>query len=616
MPGKAERRMGAWWNASSKKEAADMLLGSAAFLKEQNEYRVRQASIFARLYGNLPLANIMGSSLSKIAGKNTLPIDRPTMSVITSCVDTLVARITQSKPRPVFLTDNADYQKRNLAKQLDQFIIGELYQTKAHEKGPLLLRDSGVLGTGAVKVVETADNRVGLERGLCTSILTDPNDSYYGEPRQLYEMQLIDRDVFAAAFPKAAENIAVAENAYPDTSGESAKTVSDQIMVVEGWRLPSSPKSKDGMHMIACTAGDVFDEAWTKKTFPFAFLHFSPRMLGFWGQGLAEQLMGTQVEINKLLLTISKSINLVGVPRIFQEMGSKVVSAHHNNEIGSIIKYQGIKPIYEVAPCMPQEVYAQLQRLIEYAYQQSGISALAAQGKKPSGLNSGAAMREFDDLQTDRFATLEKRYDQLFIDLAYLITDKAMDIAERDGKYQTVYPNKDGTRQIDLPKMDILDDPFVIQCFDSSSLPRDPAGRLQKVTEMMQGGLISPQEGRRMLDFPDLEQNEKLANAGEERILKILDAIVQDGIEGYEPPDPMMQLDKAMELVNQYYNLYSQYNLEEDKLSLLRTFRSQIMALQTAAMPPAPMAPQGAQAVPQPPPQSELLPNIPGGQAA
>lgn len=240
-------------------------------------------------------------------------------------------------------------------------------------------------------------------------------------------------------------------------------------------------------------------------------------------------------------MTISQAINLVGVPRVFVEDGSKVVKAHLNNQIGAIVTYRGTKPQYEVAPSMPADVYAQLQRLIDYAYQQSGISALAASSKKPAGLDSGAALREYDDIQSDRFATLNKRYDNLFIDLADLIVDKAADIASRDGKYQTVYPNRNGTKEIDLPAAkDLTKNPFIIQCFNASALPRDPAGRLQKVTEMIQAGMVTLSEGRRLLDYPDLEQNEKLANSGEERILQYLDEIVENG--KYTPPDPFMDL--------------------------------------------------------------------------
>lgn len=613
---KSNLQLAAWWKSKNDRDLCGQLLGSAAFLKENQAYRYRQNGLFARLYGNVSLYNTVGTNTTKMDTATGLPADRPTFNLIQSASDTLVARISQARPSPVFLTDAGDYKERRLAKQLNNFVLGEFYQTKAYEKATTILRDALVTGTGVLKVYETIDDKVGLERVLNTELLVDPNEALYGDPRQIYQLKLIDRQQLKESFPRYKAQIDIADAAYPDNSADSSKTVSDLVMVVEGWHLRSGPDAKDGRHTIACSAGVIYDEEYTKDKFPFVFLHYSPRLLGFWAQGLAEQLMGTQLEINSLLYTISKAIKLVGVPRVFIEMGSKVVKSHNNNEIGTIITYQGTKPSYEVAQCVPQELYAQLQRVIDYGYQQSGVSALAASSQKPAGLDSGEAIRSYDDISTDRMATLSKRYDNVFIDLAYLVTDCAKDIAERTGSYQTVYPNKDGTKEIDLPEMGLLQDPFVIQCFNMSSLPRDPAGRMQKVAEMIQSGMISIKEGRRLLDFPDLSQMEKLANASEERIFQILDKIVEDG--EYTPPDSFMDLQLATELTTQYYNLYVSAKLEEERAQMLRDFFTQVQAMITQAMapPPGAMPPPGGapgapppQATPQPLPQSPLVPN-------
>lgn len=602
-----------WWEAKNDRELTAQLLSSAAYLKESQSYRYRQAAIYARLYGNMSLFSFIGSNMTKMDQMTGLPADRPTFNLIQSAADTLVSRISQNRPAPVFLTDNSDYKERRLAKQLNNFVLGEFYQTKAYDKATIALRDALVEGTGVLKVYETSDAKVGIERVLLTELLTDPNESIYGEPRQIFQLKLVDRDVLMDMAPKYKGIIEAAEQAYPDNSADASKTVSDLVMVVEGWHLPSGKGAKDGRHTIACTSGIILDEQYEKDTFPFIFLHYSPRLLGFWAQGLAEQLMGTQLEINSLLYTISRAIKLVGVPRIFVEEGSKVTAASFNNDVGSIIKYRGTKPIYEVAPAVPQELYAQLQRLIDYGYQQCGVSALQASSQKPAGLNSGEAIRSYDDISTDRSASLSRRYDNVFVDLAYAITDLAKDIAERDGRYQTVYPNKNGTKQIDLPEMSLIKDPFVIQVFNQSSLPREPAGRMQKVTEMIQSGMISIREGRRLLDYPDLDQVEKLANASEERILQILDRIVEDG--DYTPPDPFMDLELANDLSVQYYNLYSSCKLEEERCQMLRDFFSQVQTLKQAAMPQqAPAAGLAPQAAPEALPTSPLVPNaVPQG---
>lgn len=599
-----------WWRANSKNQLCEQILGTVTFLKEQQQYRYRQASIYARLYGNYPLFSWAGMNMNKMNMTNALPIDRPTMNVVQSCIDTLVSRVTQARPRPVFLTENGNYRQRNLAKQMNSFIEGEFYQTGVEELTRLQIRDAAALGTGCLKIYESEDHRVAIDRVLLTELLVDPNDALYGNPRQLFQIKLVDKSVLAEAFPEYKSDIQRAENAFPDNSSDAQKTISDQIIIAEAWHLPSGKKATDGRHSIVCSSGTIFDEDYSKDYFPFVFQHYSPRIMGFWAQGLAEQLMGTQVEINKLLATMSQAINLVGVPRVFVEDGSKVVKAHLNNQVGSIVTYRGTKPVYEVAPCIPQEVYAQLERLVQYAYQQSGVSALSAAAQKPAGLNSGEAIRNYDDLQSDRFASLVKSFSDVRVEIAYQIIDKAKEIAEREGKYSTVYPNKDGTREIDLPRADLIDEP-VIQCFDSSSLPRDPAGRLQKVTEMMQSGIIDMQEGRRLLDYPDIEQVDKLANAAEERILQILDEMVIDG--KYTPPDPFMDPILATKLVVQYYNLYVPAKLEESKAQLLRDFSSQLEAMKSVAasgMQPPAGAPM-PQAVPEARPVSDMMPQLP-----
>src|ERR1700679_1989898 len=87
-----------WWLAPTKDERARQLISTAAFLKEQQQFRYRQAAIYARLYGNMPLFNFVGTNMYKMNMTNNLPTDRPTMNVIQSCIDTKVSRITQSKP--------------------------------------------------------------------------------------------------------------------------------------------------------------------------------------------------------------------------------------------------------------------------------------------------------------------------------------------------------------------------------------------------------------------------------------------------------------------------------------------------------------------------------------
>ncbi len=615
-------QMAEWWKAPDDMRLATELCATASYLKTNQAYRQRQLAVDVRMYCGLSVYSYAGSSVAKMDRTKTLPDDRPTFNLIQVCVDTLVSRIGQNEPQPKFLTDGADYKERHLAQQLNQFILGEFYQVKAYDKAKRMFRDGLTMGPGCLKVFEGDNDKVAVDRVLVADLFVDDNDALNGQPQQMIQLKLVDRDKLLANAPnKKAEGIIEGTpQSYPDNSADTARTTADQIMVVEGWKLPSGDDPKapgyiPGRHTLATVNGVIFDEKWEKIKFPFVFFNYQDPFLGFWGKGIGTRLFGTQISLNRILYTICRAITLVGVPRVFIDQASKVVKAHNNNEIGVMVTYTGTKPSYEVAPCNAPELYSERDKMIDYGMRQEGLSSMQSQGEKPKGLNSGEAIRSADDINSDRFSETSKKYDQIFIDLAYLITDTAMDIAKRTGKYQTVYPNKDGTKEIDLPKMTILKNPFVIQCFNESSLPRTPAGRIATVTEQVQAGMLSIKEGRRLMRFPDLEQNEKLDNASEERIFQILDKIVDKGT--YTPPDPFLDLALAETLVVQYINLYLAANLEEEKAEFLRKFFNQIQALKQAAVPPPALGAAPAPtptAVPEAPPTSPLIPN--GPQAA
>lgn len=600
-----------WWTAKDENDRCSQLISTAQYLQKNQQYRVKQASIFNRVVSGKPLMNYaLNSKLLDVS--NQLPIDRPAMNVTYSCVDTLVSRLTQNRPQPVFLTDNGHYKERNLAKQMNQFITGEFFRTRTYEQGMEILADACKFGDGFVKVYNK-DNKVCVERVLETELWVDKNDAYYGNPRSMIQTKLVDREVAEAMYPKEFKKIDEAMKAYVDGSSESTETVSDQIIMVEGWHLPSTEDSDDGLHTLACSNGIVFEEKWDKQCFPFVRLQYDPNTVGYFARGLVEILLGTQIEINKMLITASQSINLMGVPRIFIDEMSKILETSFNNNLGTIIKYRSTLPTIEPGSTgLGADFYDHLQRLITYAYQQSGISALAATSQKPMGLNSGEAIRSYDALQSDRFAALAKRYEQFYIDLAYQVIDCAKDIAEETGSYTTVYPNKDGTREVDLPKASMLKDTYVIQCFDQSSLPRDPAGRYSMLSEMLAAGEIDVKEFRRLSGFPDLKQSDVLANALEERVLQILDDIVESG--KYVAPDQYLldPTNLARQLATQYINLYSGAKLEEEKMQKIRDFIVQLDAMQQAATapPPQPMQPGQAQgSLPPPtPPQAPISP--------
>jgi hypothetical protein len=527
----------------------------------------------------------------------------------------LVSQITQDRPLPEFLTDGGDYKQRNLAKNANKFIQGEFYRSKAYALGSLALRDSCAFGDGFLKVYPK-HGKVHVERVLETELYTDYNDAYYGKPRQLVHAKLVDKSITADLYPKKTSIIVNAQKGNVDSTPRATETISDQFIAVELWHLPSGPDADDGRHVIVCSEGSLLDEAWKHDYFPFAKISYNPNIVGWFSQGLVEILMPTQMEIYRMLIVASQAIELMGVPRIYIDEMSKITETSFNNRIGTIIKGRGTAPQFLNATSNAPEIYQWIEFLISNAHNIAGISSMSASGVIQEQLQSGEAIREADKVQGGRFAALQQRYQDFYVDLSHKMMDCAADIAEdNNGSYKTTYVGDDGVDEIDfksLNKLKKADEQFVIQCYVESSLPKDPAGRQAKLSEMLAAGEISNTEFRRLSTFPDLKQADMLANALEERILKCLDMIVEDGgKESFDfskvAPDPYM-LDPTFlgqTLVVNYINLYATRNLEEDKMQLLRNWSDLYNELvQQATPPPPPQAGPQSQLQTAPPQQS------------
>jgi hypothetical protein len=178
------------------------------------------------------------------------------------------------------------------------------------------------------------------------------------------------------------------------------------------------------------------------------------------------------------------------------------------------------------------------------------------------------------------------------------------------GAYHVKSPGARFLETINWRDVRLEDDQYVMQCFPVSSLPNDPAGRLQTVQEYVQAGFYSQRQAKRLLAFPDLEQEDSLAQASEDYLYGILDRVVENG----EPTviEPLDNLALALELTLEYYHRGKEQNLEEERLEMLRRMIAQVNALQAASLPPpAPMpALPGPLANPMAPPVSDLVPNV------
>lgn len=566
--------MWSWWKSSNNDLPKDVF-AYVHNIQQNQSYRSSDNLRHARLYGNYEMLGLDAYSYTKA---NQVPSisNRVTLNVIQSMIDTVVSKITKNKPRPTFLTSEGNWQLKQKAKKLTKFVDGVFNSTKFYEKASLAFLDSCIFGTGAVKIFES-DGEIKAERVFIEELLLDDVESFYGEPRQLHQKKYIHKDILIEMFPDKQLEIESANASSDAFKGNYNAQKKNMVEVIESWHLPSGKGASDGKRTITVPDCLLFQEEYDKHYFPFVFYRWGIRPVGFFGQGLAEQLKGIQLEINKILRTIQVSMHLVSVPKLLVEASSKIVTAHLNNKIGGVIKYAGTPPQYSQMGTIPSDLFSHLDRLYQRAYEISGISQLSAQSLKPSGLDSGKALREFNDLETERFLAIARRYETSFIDAAEIMIDLARDIYKKDKKFEVQVKGRKFIETIKWSEVDMEEDKYMMDIFPTSSLSQTPAGRLQDVQDLIQAGFISQEEGLKLLDFPDLEGAMNMLNADSNNLEKIINKMMETG--RYISPEPYQNLENAIRKVQQAYLMFSMEGAPDEKLELLRQYMEDAQGL-------------------------------------
>lgn len=588
-----------WWTQTDA-AAAQAIDAIVSVLRSYRTTRFSRYRSNVALYGQYSLfGSLMGSDLA---------LQRPnrlSQNVVQSNIDTLVSKLSKNQPRAKYQTNLAPLEDQDIAKKLTYLTDGIYAENNAYDLGRMALRDALVFGDGFIHAYND-EGRVRFERVLPFEILVDDNEAAYGSPRSLYRTKVMDRNTLKQLFP---DRIQAIESAMPAQFGPysltASKGISDMVEVVEAWHLPSSKKAKDGKHIICVGSAPLTKmEDWDCDYFPFAHIQWTSGILGFWGQSLAEQLKSIQLELNELLAAIQTTYRLVGTTKVLLPMGSSLPPEHINNNFGSILQYSGnTPPQYLVPPMIAPEMYRQVETLIQRSFQQSGVSSLSASSMKPAGLNSGKALMEYNDIETERFRAIAKDFERFYMDLAKISVSMARMIsASTKGSYPVYSPDKKGLSKVDWKEIDLKEEDYTISCFPASSLPTEPAGRIAIVDDLIARGLIDKDDQWSLLEFPDVEAAAQLNNAPLEYLKKIFTAMLKDG--EYTSPEKYDNLPLARRQALLHYAKGKELAVKEENLELIRTFLAELDEIESSlATPP--------EAQPPLPPEAIMPPNTP-----
>lgn len=549
-----------WWEGEPSDPAYsrvhETLFDTVRAIEEAQYALHRQTFINAALYCNRELPGLdWGSHTERQVDYK--PISNTAENLVSSVVNTVSALISKNKPKPTPVIKDADFSVERLGKQLDRYLYGEFQHQDIWVKGQKVFNDACWAPIGALKIFIEGDE-ICTERVMPDEIIVDQREVQSGQPPfQMYQRKLVPKVVLKWMFPEKDYEIEKAQSSGNFYYTSYRTPSADNCVVIEAWKLPKD--GSPGRHSIVIDGCTLLDEPYERDRFPFVFFRWEELPTGFYGKPLVEEIAPFQLRMNELNHKIRLAQDLMCVPRIFVDGGSRIIKTHLDNQIARVIHYRGKTPEPMNWPGVSPEIYAERERIRSAAFEYAGISQLSAQAKLPSQarLDSSKALREFNTIENQRFSLQAQRYEAFFLEVAEHLMELSAELYENGTDRNVRFHNRRLIDDIAWSQVDemVENRQYVLQIEASSVLNMSPAARLDELDSLAFRGLIDTNQYKSNLGHPDLEEIEALGSIGMDNIKMTAEQLdrMDDPDAEFPQPDPLQDLNAGIPYIHLTY---------------------------------------------------------------
>lgn len=581
-----------FWTARTKAQIGERMVAEARRLDSQQAPYRERLHHYLRLYGNRNLADYVGRNWAVGQPVRRIvsdPTRRLSLNIVRNMVDAAASKLSKGRPSPEHVTTDADFSMLTAARMRNKLVQGHFYEGKLWQLRDRVIKTCALIGTGVYHTFARW-GKVQYEYVFPGELLIDNAQAMLDYPRVICRQRPFDKLVLCELFPNSRKAIEDAESAKSPW-GRNTTGDTDQVMVYQGYHLPSGPDAGDGMIVAAIQGETLSAEPLLVERHPFTFMRWSQEPIGFYGTGLAEMLSGIQLEINELLRTIQENIYRGGNLKVFIEKGSGVTEAEiHNGLRGMICTYSGTKPIFQVNDVVSPQILSHLEDQIRRAYEITGISQLSAQGQIPQGLaGSGRAQLVYRNTESERFIPVQRADEDAILDLAQQSLDVDRELLKKDPKLRVMFPGKSWLEEIGVKEA--LEDvgPIDMKCLPASQMPHDIAGRVELADIFEQKGWIDSEDAKELAEIPDIDSAMQFALAPRRLIDMEIERILEHG--ETPAPSPRMNLQLAVSRGARAWQLARLRKYPQERLDNLDAWIGKAIDLMNSAAPPTPPTP-------------------------
>lgn len=504
-------------------------------------------------------------------------------------VDTLCAKISKSKVRVYYLPHDGDPDQQERALKLSGYMDHCFQSQNIYATAQEAFRHMCILGSGAFQVVPK-DNKITYEPVFIWDLVVDEAEG--ANPQQLHHTTWLTKSKLKMLYPDFEDQI---DKAPEDKDfAIHHNSTADRVLVKESWHLPTIKGAGDGVRVVSIENCILETAEYPYSRFPFVIGHYSKPVIGFWGIGVVEAIKSLQYQLNVSEQQIDDSIKFA-IPQTFVPSGTDLQSISLNDKIGNICVYDGPEaPTVRAASTVPPEVFQSKKDNYEKIFEVSGLSSLSVTGKKPPSLESGAAIAEYMDVESERFALQGISWEQLILDASDITLEFSVAMFKKTDKIPLRTSDGALLQHETWENMLLDQDSIEVAKYATPLLPKTPAGETQAIINFTQSGILTPDEAKARLRLPDAEAAQRLMTAPYRNAMKLIQNIIVHG-KTYKPTK-YMPLEMIIPLgMERLLDIELTDTVDPDRINNLRDFldlcATELQAnqqSQVAAQPPQP----------------------------
>jgi hypothetical protein len=455
---------------------------------------------------------------------------------VSNAVLSVYASLCRAQPATWVLTHNGSIDLQDRAELLTAWLAGVRVKQGTDRLTRRAVLDSIIFGAG---LVHTWAGKAGIrqDRVWVGDVGVEQDEEEAGCVQTIYRVRLLDRNAAKRRWPKHASDLESAKNGL--AKGDPRDDRLDLVTLVEAYRVSDPESGAVGRRAIVASTCTIVHEDWDSERLPYDVLNFHPLPSQYFGRGLVDAMLAGQSVVELISDKISVSYEKGG-GHWFVPQDSGVSEELLTDTPHSIIPIApgAAPPVFVAVPPISGDYRDEQRAALDRLYQLNGVSQLAASSMVPSGVESGKAMRVYNDTEQAYWYPKSSEFEVFCVEVDRSSIRAAEEIMERgDGAEKTLRVlgiatagGRSTLRRLGYGEARFDAESMVLQTFPIAKLSTSPSGRIEDVKELV---ALEVPEGRgdllQLLGFPDTARYQSLETAGQRLVqLQVLSCLRGD----------------------------------------------------------------------------------------